>query len=53
MVAKKDPWGNTYHEPPFTKAEEDKFYRRIGGGPVTVARPAGDQTTNKKERKKA
>jgi hypothetical protein len=31
------------HEPPYTKAEEDEFYRRIGGGPVTVARPADDR----------
>jgi hypothetical protein len=44
--------GMKVHEPPFTKAEEDEFYRRIGGGPVTVARPAGDKTTNKKSAKK-
>ena len=29
--------GNRYHEPPYTQAEEDEFYRRVGGGPVTVA----------------
>ena len=29
--------------PPYTKAEEDEFYRRIGGGPITVARPASDR----------
>jgi hypothetical protein len=52
MVAKKDPWGNIYHEPPYTKAEEDEFYRRVGGGPVTVARPASYKTTNKKSAKK-
>jgi hypothetical protein len=44
--------GMKVHEPPFTKAEEDEFYRRIGGGPVTVVRPAGDKTTNKKSAKK-
>ena len=27
-----------------TKAEQDAFYKRVGGGPVTVARPAGDRT---------
>jgi hypothetical protein len=44
MVVKVDKWGNRYHEPPYTKAEEAEFYRRIGGGPVTVARPAGERT---------
>ena len=34
--------GNRIYGPPYTKAEEDEFYRRIGGGPVTVARPADD-----------
>src|SRR5262252_1201669 len=37
MVVKVDKHGNRYHEPPCTQAEEDKFYRRVGGGPVTVA----------------
>jgi hypothetical protein len=32
------------HEPPYTQAEEDEFYRRVGRGPITVARPAGDRT---------
>ena len=35
--------GMRIHEPPYTQAEEDEFYRRVGGGPVTVARPAGDR----------
>ena len=35
--------GMRIHEPPYTKAEEDEFYRRVGGGPVTVARPADDR----------
>ena len=43
--------GMRIHEPPYTKAEEDEFYRRIGGGPITVARLAGDKTTNKKSAK--
>jgi hypothetical protein len=51
MVVKFDKWGNRYHEPPYTKAEEAEFYRRIGGGPVTVARPASDKRTNKKAQK--
>jgi hypothetical protein len=47
------PAGSRIHEPPYTEAEEDEFYGRIGGGPVTVARPAGDKTTNKKAQKSA
>ena len=35
--------GMRIHEPPYTKAEEDEFYRRVGRGPITVARPAGDR----------
>ena len=37
IVVKVDKHGNRYHEPPYTQAEEDEFYRRVGGGPVTVA----------------
>ena len=35
--------GMRIHEPPYTQAEEDEFYRRVGRGPVTVARPSGDR----------
>ena len=35
--------GSRIYGPPYTKAEEDEFYRRVGRGPVTVARPAGDR----------
>jgi hypothetical protein len=42
MVVKISKFRTRIHEPPYTKAEEDEFYRRIGGGPITVARPAGD-----------
>jgi len=35
--------GMRIHEPPYTQAEEDEFYRRVGGGPITVARPASDR----------
>ena len=52
MVVKVDKHGNRIHSPPYTQAEEDEFYRRIGGGPVTVARPASDKTTNKESAKK-
>jgi len=38
--------GMRIHEPPYTKTEEDEFYRRVGGGPVTIARPAGDKATD-------
>jgi hypothetical protein len=47
MVVKVDKYGNRYHEPPYTKAEEDEFYRRVGGGPVTVARPDGEHKAPK------
>ena len=30
--------GGQLHGPPYTKAEERDFYKRIGGGPLTVAR---------------
>jgi hypothetical protein len=43
IVVKVDKHGNRYHEPPYTQAEEDEFYRRVGRGPITVARPAGDR----------
>jgi hypothetical protein len=35
--------GSRIYGPPYTKAEEAEFYRRLGGGPVTVARPASDR----------
>jgi hypothetical protein len=38
-----DKSGNRIHGPPYTKAEEEDFYRRTGGGPVTVARPASER----------
>lgn len=38
MVVKIDKHGNRIHGPPYTKAEEDEFYRRVGSGPVTVYR---------------
>jgi hypothetical protein len=44
MVVKVTKSGTRIHEPPYTQAEEDEFYRRIGGGPITVARLAGDRT---------
>jgi hypothetical protein len=43
MVVKIDKHGNRIHSPPYTKAEEAEFYRRVGGGPVTVVRPADDR----------
>jgi hypothetical protein len=35
--------GSRIYGPPYTKAEEDEFYRRIGLGPITVARLADDR----------
>jgi len=32
--------GSRIYGSPYTKAEEDEFYRRVGGGPITVARPS-------------
>ena len=29
IVVKVDKHGNRYHEPPYTQAEEDEFYRRV------------------------
>src|SRR6516164_128966 len=37
------PSGSRLHGPPYTNSEEDEFYKRIGGGPTTVARGAGDR----------
>ena len=34
------PDGGRLHGPPYTQAEQDEFYSRVGRGPVTVARPA-------------
>jgi hypothetical protein len=34
MVVKISKHGARIHSPPYTKAEEDEFYRRIGGGPI-------------------
>jgi hypothetical protein len=47
MVVKVTKSGMRIHESPYTQAEEDEFYRRIGGGPVTVARPASDRKAPK------
>ena len=41
--------GMRIHEPPYTKAEEDEFYRRIGRGPITVARPASDRKASERD----
>lgn len=43
MVRKVSPDGVAYHEPPYTKKEEDDFYRRMGNPPITVVRgPAAE-----------
>ena len=41
-----DKFGNRIHGPPYTEAEEAEFYRRVGGGPITVARPASDRAVD-------
>jgi hypothetical protein len=40
MVTKYTAQGNPYQEPPYTAAEEAEFYRRVGGGPVSVVKLA-------------
>ena len=36
MVRKMTDNGGEYHEPPYTEEEEAEFYRRFGGGPVSL-----------------
>ena len=37
MVMKKTESGHIYHEPPYTKKEDEEFERRINNdGPITV-----------------
>jgi hypothetical protein len=43
MVVKVSKSGTRIHSPPYTKAEENELCRRMGGGPITVARPAGER----------
>jgi hypothetical protein len=45
--------GCRIYGPPYTEAEEADFYKRVGRGPVTVVRPAGDKTTKKSEKKRS
>ena len=52
VVEKRFPSGTVLHGPPYTEAEQDDFYKRVGRGSVTVARPAGDKMTDKKSAKK-
>jgi hypothetical protein len=33
-----------WDEPPYTKEEDDEFYRRTGNGPVAFTRPSGTAT---------
>jgi len=41
--------GSRIYGPPYTEAEEDEFYRRVGGGPITVARPASDRKASERD----
>jgi hypothetical protein len=36
MVRKRTDNGGWYEEPPYTEEEEMDFYRRVGGGPVSI-----------------
>lgn len=36
VLAFKLPCGFEMHEPPYTEEEEMEFYRRIGGGPISI-----------------
>ena len=44
--------GSRIYGPPYTEAEEDDFYRRVGGGPITVARPASDRKASERDNDK-
>ena len=54
MVVKVDKHGNRYHEPPYAQAEEDEFYRRVGGGrllwPVQVVTVKGRSSRRRQNR---
>jgi hypothetical protein len=39
MVRRITKAGFVYHEPPYTQAENDEFYRRYDSGPVAFTRP--------------
>jgi hypothetical protein len=43
MVWRTDPFGNVYGEPPYTKAEEDEFYKSY----ATVVGMAGSTTVGR------
>lgn len=53
MVFVPNGLGGGWHEPPYTKEEEEEFYRRVGNGPVTIVKgphrptPAGSPPTRK------
>lgn len=36
VLAFKLPSGAEMHEPPYTEEEELEFYRRTGGGPISI-----------------
>ena len=44
--------GSRIYGPPYTEAKEDDFYRRVGGGPITVARPASDRKASERDNDK-
>jgi hypothetical protein len=49
MVRVKGSGGLYFHEPPYTWAEEQGFYRRVSGGPITVVRtPAAKKAAKPK-----
>ena len=39
MVRVVLPDGTVYHDAPYTKEEEDDFYRRVAHGPVAILSP--------------
>jgi hypothetical protein len=44
--------GNRIYGPPYTEAEQDDFYRRVGRGPITVAHPASDRKAGERDNDK-
>jgi hypothetical protein len=52
MVRVKGAGGFYFHEPPYTREEEQDFYRRVSKGPTTVVHaPAVKKATKPKRLK--
>jgi hypothetical protein len=52
MVRVKGADGGYFHEPPYTWEEEQDFYRRVSGGPITVVHAPAAKRVAKPKRSK-